>query len=165
MSLSVVLIARNQERTVGGLIESVLRDVSGLALRELLLVDSGSADATADVALVLSAAVLKLPEADWLCAAASRFAGFAATSGDYVLFLDGDMELCHGWLARALRVLESEPSVAAVAGRVVDPRGDRTGELPDWPLGESSVAGGARAATPVVCRCHRGGRPTGDRVR
>jgi hypothetical protein len=37
-----------------------------------------------------------------------------------VLFLDGDMELCRGWLERALKVLDADPTVAAVGGRIID---------------------------------------------
>jgi len=46
--------------------------------------------------------------------------GFKRTSGDLVLFLDGDMELCQGWLRKALEVLRQQPDVAVVTGLVVD---------------------------------------------
>jgi glycosyltransferase involved in cell wall biosynthesis len=120
VSLSVVLIARNQEQSVGRLIESVLRETSGLSVPEIILVDSASSDRTVEVALEHPISVLVLPQADWLCAAAGRAAGYAQTTGSFVLFLDGDMELCRGWLPRALAVLEAEPGLAAVAGRVID---------------------------------------------
>jgi glycosyltransferase involved in cell wall biosynthesis len=140
LSVSVVLISRNQQGTIGRLIESVLRETAALDLRELILVDSASSDHTVEVARGWPVSVLSLPDSDWLCAAAGRFAGFAATTGEYVLFLDGDMELCEGWLASALRVLDKEPRVAAVAGRVLEPGGG-AGEAPDWPVGEQRVGG------------------------
>lgn len=138
MSLSVVLIARNQERTIGRLIESVLRETADLDVREVILADSASSDRTVEIALSYPIAVLGLPEGDWLCPAAGRYAGFAATSGEDVLFLDGDMELCEGWLASALLTLTKAPYVAAVAGRVIDShRG--VAELPTDPLSRLTV--------------------------
>jgi glycosyltransferase involved in cell wall biosynthesis len=138
MTLSVVLIARNQERSVGPLIESVLRETADLALKELLLVDSASTDRTVEVALGYPVSVLALPQADWLCAAAGRYVGYANTTGDSVLFLDGDMELCAGWLPRAIAVLETEPALAAVAGRVIDSE-TQAAELPTDPVGEATL--------------------------
>ena len=116
----MVLIARNQERTIGRLIESVLRETAAFSPREVILVDSASSDRTVEIALDHRIGVLGLPEREWLCPAAGRYAGFAWTTGGSVLFLDGDMELCAGWLAAALQFLERLPRVAAVAGRVID---------------------------------------------
>jgi GT2 family glycosyltransferase len=55
-----------------------------------------------------------------LTAAAGRAAGFDATDGEAVLFLDGDMELLPGWLPKALQVLTASPSVGAVTGYIVN---------------------------------------------
>jgi len=139
-TLSVVVIARNQERTVGPLLESVFREAEGLPLREVTLVDSASTDRTVEVALARGAAVLQLPQADWLCASAGRFAGFAATSGESVLFLDGDMELLAGWLRPALRALEADPGLAAVTGLLIDSERGTAGPPTD-PIGPLSVNG------------------------
>jgi glycosyltransferase involved in cell wall biosynthesis len=137
-SLSVVLISRNQERTIGPLLESVLGEAEGLPVPEVILVDSASTDCTVSIALAHDAAVLQLPQADWLCPAAGRFAGFAATSGDHVLFLDGDMELLAGWLRPARQALASDPGLAAVSGLVVDGESGRA-EPPTDPLGPTTV--------------------------
>jgi hypothetical protein len=37
-----------------------------------------------------------------------------------VLFLDGDMELCPGWLDNALRVMDTHAEAAVVTGQVID---------------------------------------------
>jgi glycosyltransferase involved in cell wall biosynthesis len=152
VSVSVVLITRNQERTIGRLIESVLRETADLAVREVILVDSASSDRTVEIALGYPIAVLGLAKGDWLSPAAGRYAGFASTTGAGVLFLDGDMELCEGWLAPALQALTAVPSLAAVAGRVVDAnrgvadlptnplRPQMAGEEPAWELPHPSGA-------------------------
>jgi glycosyltransferase involved in cell wall biosynthesis len=151
VNVSVVLIARNQERTIAPLIESVLRETAELESCELILVDSGSSDRTVEIARGYPVSVLGLPDKEWLSAAAGRSAGFARTAGANVLFLDGDMELCQGWLADALSALSLVPAAAAVAGRVIDSeRG--VDELPDHPLGLREVGGQRAWALP-----HTGG--------
>jgi glycosyltransferase involved in cell wall biosynthesis len=146
-TLSVVLISRNQERTIGPLVESVRREADEVALQELILVDSASSDRTVEIALGHGVAVLVLPQADWLCASAGRFAGFAATTGEHVLFLDGDMELLPGWLELARRALDSDPRLAAVSGLVTD--GERgTPRPPTDPLGQGPVDGVAAWTLP-----------------
>lgn len=147
VSLSVVLIARNQERTIGLLIESVLRETADLCVREMILVDSASSDRTVEIALEYPIAVLGLPDRAWLCPAAGRYAGFASTTGSNVLFLDGDMELCERWLSSALDALSKAPFLAAVAGRVIDAeRG--IAELPTDPLRPQMFEGEAAWEVP-----------------
>jgi Glycosyl transferase family group 2 len=68
-----------------------------------------------------------------LTAALGRYVGGRQTTGELVLFLDGDMELCPGWLARALRTMRECPDVAAVAGTVVDLPADTPGTTGHWP--------------------------------
>lgn len=100
--LSVVLIARNEERNIARLVESVLRETNGEA--EVVLVDSDSSDATVEIGLRYPIRVVKI-ESDpsiRLCAAAGRFVGTKMTDRGAVLFLDGDHELLPGWLPVAL---------------------------------------------------------------
>jgi glycosyltransferase involved in cell wall biosynthesis len=118
--LSVVMICRNQEWNVPRLVESVLRETDPLLAGEIVLVDSASTDRTTEVAAHYPITVLKLDADQRLTAAAGRFVGYKRTTGDLVLFLDGDMELCEGWLRQALGVMQSSPNVAAVCGQVID---------------------------------------------
>lgn len=118
--LSVVLISRNQEWNIARLIESVLRESDHLEIAEVLLVDSASSDQTTQIATRYPISVLKLHSDQHLSAAAGRFVGYKHTTGDLVLFLDGDMELCQGWLAQALEILDQRSEVAAVCGRIID---------------------------------------------
>ncbi len=118
--LSVVLISRNQEWNIARLVESVLKETDSLPSREVILVDSASTDQTTEIAARYPIRVLKLHADQRLSAAAGRCVGYKQTSGDLVLFLDGDMELCHGWLDQAIAVMRSMPDVAAVCGQVVD---------------------------------------------
>jgi glycosyltransferase involved in cell wall biosynthesis len=118
--LSVVLISKNQEWNIARLVESVLRETEPLPGREIVLVDSASTDRTTEIATRYPIAVLKLCPEQRMTAAAGRYVGYTQTTGDLVLFLDGDMELCDGWLDQALGVMDSRSDVAMVCGRVID---------------------------------------------
>ena len=62
---------------------------------------------------------------------AARNAGFAVCGGEWVLFVDADVEVQRDWLLRALRDAAGEPQVAGAWGRIeewfVDGHGIRSG--------------------------------------
>lgn len=118
--LSVVLISKNQEWNIARLVESVVRETAPLPSREIVLVDSASTDRTTEIAARYPIAVLKLSPEPRLTAAAGRYVGYKQTTGDLVLFLDGDMELCKGWLEQALVVMHSRSEIAVITGGVID---------------------------------------------
>ncbi len=120
VSLSVVLISRNQAWNVSRLIESVLERTDWVDAREIILVDSASSDTTAQIACEYNIDVLQLDERQRLSAAAGRFVGTSNGRHEYILFLDGDMELCESGLRRMVHVLDDKPEAAAICGRIVD---------------------------------------------
>jgi len=86
MKLSVVIIARNEEKMIGDCLESVrqLADAD-----EIILVDSGSTDKTLQIAKKYGAKVIsfpfrKLEFAKW------RNAGLKVAKSDWILYLDAD---------------------------------------------------------------------------
>ncbi|MGA7669525.1 MAG: glycosyltransferase [Nitrolancea sp.] len=140
LSLDVVIITKNQGWNVRRLVESVLRETESLPRTDVILVDSASTDDTVYVAQEFPIRVIRLSKRQRLTAAAGRQAGITQTSGDVVLFLDGDMELRHGWIAAALRVFKKEPSVAVISGQVVDqPRVTKESCGPARPLSNTPV--------------------------
>ncbi len=121
MKLSVVLITKNQEWNVARLVHSVMGATALLGSQaETALVDSASTDETVSIATQFPIAVFALAADQRLTAAAGRFVGFTNTTGEYVLFLDGDMELFEGWLQDAIAVLDGDRSIAAVGGSRID---------------------------------------------
>jgi glycosyltransferase involved in cell wall biosynthesis len=118
--LSVVLISKDQEWNIARLIESVLSETASIPATEIVLVDSASRDRTTEIAARYPVSVLKLRADQRLSAAAGRYVGYQHTTGDLVLFLDGDMELCAGWLTQALAVMRNTPDAAVVCGQVID---------------------------------------------
>jgi glycosyltransferase involved in cell wall biosynthesis len=119
--LSVVFITRNQASTIERLIASTVAETATIDGTEMVLVDSASTDATVDVAAAFPAVrVVRLRRDQRLTAAAGRYVGFHSTSGTLILFLDGDMELCPGWLRAAIQTLERDDTIACATGIVID---------------------------------------------
>lgn len=118
--LSVVLISKNQACNVQRMIESVLRETSTFESYEILLVDSASSDDTIRLAQEFPIGIIRLQESQVLTPAAGRYTGFKNTSGQFVLFLDGDMELCPFWLEKALTMIKHQPRIAAITGARID---------------------------------------------
>ena len=95
-SVSVCIPARNEESTIGSIVECVLSElVDGAGLvDELLVVDDGSSDATASVARRGGARVVAVSPDSGPGAGkgeAMRRA-LGVTQGEIVVFLDGDVE-------------------------------------------------------------------------
>ncbi|WP_346621217.1 glucosyl-3-phosphoglycerate synthase [Blastococcus montanus] len=150
--ISVVLPARNEESTVGGLVADVRdRWVRGVPLvDELVVVDSDSTDATAAVARAAGAEVVATTEV--LPGVGTRrgkgealWKSLAATTGDLVVFLDADLlgDVGH-YVPGLLGPLLTDPQVhyvkgcytrpLEVGGAVVPAGGGRVTELTARPL-------------------------------
>jgi cellulose synthase/poly-beta-1,6-N-acetylglucosamine synthase-like glycosyltransferase len=86
---------------------------------EAIVVDSGSRDRTAELALAAGARVVREERPG---AAAARNAGVGAARGELVAFLDSDCIPLPGWLDRMGGALWDAPSIGAVGGRIVAAR-------------------------------------------
>jgi len=81
---------------------------------DVLLVDDGSTDGTADVAAALRVRVARRPERGG--PAEARNLGVQSTRGAILVFVDADVEVAAGAIARALGTLASDPELAGVFG-------------------------------------------------
>lgn len=102
--VSVVVPARDEEGTLPALLAS-LRDLD-LGVREVLVVDDASRDATATVARDAGAVVLPAgaPPVGWTGKAWACDVGARASRGDLLLFLDADTTLAPDALGGLLEV-------------------------------------------------------------
>ncbi|MCO1576976.1 glucosyl-3-phosphoglycerate synthase [Crossiella sp. SN42] len=123
-TVSVVLPALDEQKTVGAIVSALLPMATGpdpLA-DELVVLDSGSTDATAEVAAAAGARVVRreevLPELPVRPGKGEAlWRSLAATTGDLVVFLDSDLvDFDPGFLPALLGPLLTEPSVALVKG-------------------------------------------------
>jgi GT2 family glycosyltransferase len=91
--------------------------------RHLLYVDSGSTDGSVPLARSLGIDTLELDPARPFSAARARNEGASRLRQllpqlRYLQFVDGDCELCSGWLAAAVQFMETRADVAVVSGRL-----------------------------------------------
>jgi glycosyltransferase involved in cell wall biosynthesis len=121
IELSIVLISKNQAWNISRLIESVLQATSLFSSREIILVDSNSTDETVEFASRYPINIVRLRPGQRLSPAAGRYIGYKRTRGEFVLFLDSDMELLQGWLGQALQVMREIPkSGLMLSSRVIE---------------------------------------------
>ncbi len=143
-SVSVVIIARNEEANIARCIESVLQEIGDLG-PEIILVDSASTDRTVEIASRYPITILQLSPVAGLSPSAGRFVGCRHASGEFILFLDADMVLIGGYVSAAIQSMV-DPAIAAVGGRLfrVFPGEDLTRAHPEPDtLGRVGSLGGA----------------------
>jgi glucosyl-3-phosphoglycerate synthase len=122
--VSVVIPAHNEEATVGAIVAIIRRHLMDQIplVDEIVVVDSRSTDATATVAAVAGARVVSqdditrgLPRLEGKGDA--LWAGLAASTGDVVAFVDGDLrEFSAHFVTGLLGPLLTDPSVEFVKG-------------------------------------------------
>jgi GT2 family glycosyltransferase len=113
MSLTVIIPARNAERVL----PRTLAALAGVA--DVVVVDNGSSDGTADTATRSGARVVSRPRPS---RPGARNAGAAATTADKLLFLDADCVPDPGWAEALSRCLDEH----ALAGGPVIVEGGTT---------------------------------------
>lgn len=149
--LGFVVIGRNEGERLVRCLQSLRNQCSDKA--PIVYVDSGSTDGSVEFAKSVDADVVSLDLSKPFTMARGRNAGWQFLQQrypeiQYIQFLDGDCELIPGWLEQALKVMESDPSLAIVCGR-------RRERFPDesvynlladmeWntPVGEAKASGG-----------------------
>jgi glycosyltransferase involved in cell wall biosynthesis len=122
LAVSVVIPTYNRAADVVRAVQSALEQTH--APLEVLVVDDGSTDATADVVRAMPAPVRYLAKHNGGVSSA-RNVGLREARGDVVALLDSDDAFAPTWLARAVEVLQSHPDCGAVCANMtlVDERG------------------------------------------
>lgn len=98
--LSVIVIGRNEEARLHACFESI-RSGMGVLQHEILYIDSRSTDSSVQIAREHGARCYVL-DAEKTTAGLGRWVGAQEAKGEYLLFLDGDMQLCPGFVMRAM---------------------------------------------------------------
>ncbi|MCC6222828.1 MAG: glycosyltransferase family 2 protein [Thermoleophilia bacterium] len=112
-SVSVVIPAYNAERTIGEVLGSLAAQDPAPA--EVIVVDSGSTDRTAELAERAGARVI--PSDGGTFSGGARNRGWDTATGDVVVFLDADAIPGPGFGAGLARALEEYPGAVVGCGR------------------------------------------------
>jgi len=146
--IGIVVIGRNEGERLKRCLDSLMNESA-----QVVYVDSGSTDGSLALAERSGAHIVQLDLSIPFSAGRARNVGFKFLSErlnkmEQVQFIDGDCELCEGWIGYALTYLAGNPQCAVVAGRVKEKYPEATiyNRLCDieWntPVGEAESCGG-----------------------
>ena len=113
--VSVVIPVLNGERTIGDCLVSVLRGDYPQDRREILVVDNGSTDRTAEIIRGFPVRYLRDTQRG---AAHARNRGIEASNGEIIAFTDADCVASSGWLRELANGFDAE-EVGGVAGEIL----------------------------------------------
>jgi len=115
--LSIVAIGRNEAENIDRLGASIEAVKAALDFPvEALFVDSASTDGSRAIAAKYFDHVIELEESTHLCAAAGRFAGTLESHHPWVLYVDGDMEICPEFIDVLQNLDQLEPEYVGLIG-------------------------------------------------
>ncbi len=112
LRFSFVIPAMNEATMIVGVLDSIrqLKQSEGMTVAEVVVVDSGSTDATAEIARAAGCNVIDAEPGN---VSASRNLGAAVATGNVLAFVDADCELPRNWLTECGRELQASGVVAS----------------------------------------------------
>lgn len=117
MKLTIGIKALNEENRIERALQSAVAAATPYN-GEIILADSGSTDATLEIASRYPVTIVQFSNlAERSCGAGAQLA-FQHARGEFFYILDGDMELHPNFLTEAIPFLENHPEFAAVGGHV-----------------------------------------------
>lgn len=141
--VSVIIPVLNGEATVGSCLTSLLQTDYPQERREVLVIDNGSTDRTAEIVESLPVTLLRENRPG---ASAARNRGIETSRGDILVFVDADCMASRGWLKELLGGFDNK-RVGAVAGEIVSYPPETSAERyvairnPRWHLGTLNYPG------------------------
>lgn len=115
MKLTFAIPAYNEEKQIGGCLESVFKELEGKNYDvEIIVVNNASTDRTAEVAGKFPGVrVVDQPKKGLTWA---RHAGFLAATGDLIANIDADTRLPKGWVETVFREFDKNKKLVALSG-------------------------------------------------
>src|SRR5262245_1380949 len=116
--VSFIIPVRNDATRLARCLESIRANHYPVDCLEIVVIDNGSTDDSAQVARSFGARVVSLPG---VRLGALRNRGVAESRGEILAFVDADHEIVPGWIAAAVDVL-ADPGVSAVGAACRPPQ-------------------------------------------
>src|SRR5438309_504387 len=117
--VSAVILAHNRRDSIGVVLDKLAQLPREDAIDEVIVIDSGSTDGTADVVRARDDDVIVV-DAGGNVAIAGRNIGARAATSEYVLFLDDDCYPLPSAVATLRASLDRTPAIGLVGGYVRD---------------------------------------------
>ena len=115
--LTVIIKSFNEEKRIEAAIKSVLCATEKICF-EIILADSLSTDQTVELALKYPIKIIQLLDPTHRSCGIGPEIGYRFASGEYILLMDGDMELVPSFIEVSLDMLERDPDLAGVGGQI-----------------------------------------------
>lgn len=115
MTISFVIPAYNEEKSIGACLESVLREIHRTrADADIVVVNNASTDRTKEIALQYPG--VRVVDEPIKGLVHARHAGFSSTKGKLVANVDSDTVLPRGWLTTVLNEFEHNANLGVLTG-------------------------------------------------
>lgn len=118
--LDIIIVGKNEALTLNKCISSAYEASSYLKrtssiTSQIYYIDSHSTDNSVIIAKECKVPVFFAPDL-YLTPANGRNTGYVLTHGEYVMFLDADMEVHEEWFEKGIKFLKENPMAGGVAG-------------------------------------------------
>ena len=118
-TVSILIKALNEEQHIAAAIESALEAIRNIE-GEVILADGGSSDRTIDIARQYPITIVQLNRMEDRSCGSGAQLGFQYSCGEFLMLIDGDMQLESNFIAVAIQTLRTSSSVAGVGGAIRD---------------------------------------------
>lgn len=115
--ISVSIKTLNEAECIEKTIDSIRQQIADYP-HKIIVADSLSTDNTQQLASARGVTVVSLTEPGDRCCGVGHQLGYLYSEGEYLLLMDGDMELEKGFIDSAIAFLVEHPEYAGVAGTV-----------------------------------------------
>ncbi|WP_314140680.1 glycosyltransferase [Buttiauxella noackiae] len=115
--ITVSIKTLNEAKCIEKTIDSIQQQIAAYP-HKIIVADSLSTDNTQQLASAKGVTVVSLTQPVDRCCGVGHQLGYLYSEGEYLLLMDGDMELEKGFIDSALTFLETHPEYAGVAGTV-----------------------------------------------
>jgi len=127
MNITVGVCVKNNERTIKAAIESILNQKYPIELTQIIIVDGCSTDRTLPIIRNLTSEMdmsVEIFSDKGKGLGAARQMVVDNAKGDYIIFVDGDVELQEDFVQTQVDFMEKNPKVATAVGRYMFKEGN-----------------------------------------